>query len=382
MKQNEARRARPHEGPRGSALRCGPWAWVRNAKAASGVCAAALAGLTSASAWAADDVETVTLEFHADAANCPDKADFLRSVQAQTRSIRIAEHDESTRTFRVLIRGNAGEKVRGEFSLVDAEVSGRTSATRTIWGETCKEVFEALALFVALSVDSESPTSAVSRAHAKPHRSPRRERPAPSSDRRAASTVTPTWKQESAGAAPVRRQWRGTAGIHVGMMSAGAASMLPFAAPFIEASLRPIGGGSSLSPALRLGFSSSATSSSQTSYGAAQLRWTMLRSDACPIDLQALRALFVRPCFTGTVGVLRGTGVGIAEPNTRHLAWSTLGALLRVEWTLGDVFSIEASGAMDLPLRRDAFHFERELPLYRVPRALGTATIGVATHFL
>ena len=136
--------------------------------------------------------------------------------------------------------------------------------TRVISGESCSEVFDALTLVAALSVDPlvAEPAALARDDHARPSSAQ-----VPSAAATATRAPPPS---ASTG------RWRAAFGAHIGVMSAHAASTLELFEPFAELSRQ--GFASPFMPALRLGFSTAAVDSAGSAQGFARLRWTARRN--------------------------------------------------------------------------------------------------------
>jgi len=135
-------------------------------------------------------------------------------------------------------------------------------------------------------------------------------------------------------------------------------------------------------PMLGLSVSSVGARTTRNSEGVASLRWTVARIDPCPIALRPLAALSFRPCLTATLGVLQASGQDVDFGNSRRLFWATLGGLTRVDWRFNRHFSLEIDASLDIPVRRDRFHFEPAVPIYRVPAAFASLHAGIGIYFL
>jgi hypothetical protein len=328
-------------------------------------------------AQAEQGAEPVRLEFQAEP-TCPDAAAFLGAVLGRTPRIRAAEQREQARTFHVTIARTDDGRVTGDFSVIDPDDPSHASSKRTITGESCAEVFDALALFAAMSVDPQAGTSNVSVV----------------TEPVAAAQLTPAVAMPGAPTlrGPDRRhvadppvtgttRTSGLAGVHVGAMDAGAASGLLLVEPFVELRLQQVGArGLVAAPALRLSFSSTGADTARVPEGLARLHWTTFRLDGCPIELRVGRAFSARPCLAASEGALSATGI-IANPGTQRLFWSTLGGVIRAEWNLPALLVLEANVGVDAPLRRDRLYFEPSTPVYRAPAAMPRASLGVGLHF-
>ena len=335
-----------------------------------------------ARASAEDSVEPVRLDFHA-GPSCPDGAAFLGAVQARTPRVRSAVEGESARILHVTISAAEGSQVTGDFSVTTPHDPKHESRKRTITGESCAEVCDALALFAAISLDPKAIVG---------------ELPADHAASAAATKPTPT------GGAPLRlaprrpeaqflgqrREKRsrvarvtGIVGAHLGGMSAGTPSPLLLLEPFVEIGLHPVEArGVFVAPTLRLGFSTTGANTARAADGFAHIHWTTLRLDVCPLELRLGRAFSAQPCLAASGGSLSATGEDITHPNSQRLPWSSIGGLIRAQWNFARPFVLEVDGGLDVPLRRDRLYFEPSTTVYRAPAAMPRVSIGVGWHFL
>jgi hypothetical protein len=318
---------------------------------------------------------------------CGSAERFLRSVFARTPLARKPNEGESARTFHVSIHPGDDGRFSGELVVTDASKPAVESGRRVIAGESCIEVFDALALFAALSVDPRASTAAlpeevpgaietppVSRevASASPPVPPSPQAPSPTPAR------TDERKPRSRGSA-----WQARGGGHVGIMSAGLRSGLLLVMPFVEGSYEAAPETVfAFAPAGRLWFSSTDGSTHATVEGPARMVLTTARLDACPLEIRLLSTLYGRPCLVMAGGALSARGETITYPARVRLPWASLGGSARVEWRLLGFLALEAAAGVDLPLVRHAFHFEPATPIYRVPAVLPNASAGLSLEFL
>lgn len=95
--------------------------------------------------------ETILLDFRG-GASCPDRAEFVRRVQAITAKAEVAPDEEvGHRRFGIHVTRAPGG-VKGELEIDD---QGAKTARR-VTGKTCDEVISALALATALAIDPDA----------------------------------------------------------------------------------------------------------------------------------------------------------------------------------------------------------------------------------
>lgn len=331
--------------------------------------------LVESSARAAEP-ELVRVDYHADD-SCPNADAFERAVLLRTNRARTArerEH-EPARTFHVTIT-REGDRVRGEFSVTDAQDAEQTSSARSVESATCGEVFDALLLFASLSVDANASSQETTPA---PNQPVTIAPPTSTPEQRAGPRVPGT--VDRSGDSPVRH-FRWVTGFDGGALSAGTTQSALVLEPFIETRWqRAIDAGLDVSPTLRLALSMFGGDSSPAEDGYAHLRWTLGRLDGCPLALVAAGSLRLRPCLSFSGGVLSAVGREIAQPTSHQLTWWALGGALRAEWN-PNAFGVEMSAGLEAPLQRTQLYFEPAADVYRPPAVFERVTLGVSYHFL
>jgi len=328
-----------------------------------------LALLAGARAHAVEP-EPVRLDYRVDE-SCPDADAFERAVFLRTNRARAAREHEPARTFHVTVTLE-GNHVRGALAITDAQDTEQTSSARAVDGTSCSEVFDALVLFAALSVDANASSS--------PHALVPALAPPPSVTNQRAAPPAATGRHRGDGL-PARR-FRLVIGFDAGAVSAGLEQPAVLFEPFAETRWqRALETGFDVSPTLRATLSMFAGNSTATETGYANLRWTLARLDACPIALVLARSLRLRPCASFSGGFLRAAGREIAQPKTRYLTWWAPGAALRAEWT-PSAFGLELTGGLEAPLQRAELYFEPDSQVYRPPAVFERITLGASYHFL
>ena len=277
-------------------------------------------------------------------AECPNAQAFYDAVRARTDHVRQAVGEEPRLDVTVRVtrepRGFAGE--------VREVVNGKESAVRSMDGETCKEVVEALSLTVALSIDPDAHAPV-----AKPVPSP-----PPQAPPAAANPTAPLAPQPTS--VPLR--------LEIGLSALGtvvdtAGSSLGgalFATVLREASPR-----TSSSVQLALLFASTGLPSAPSDH---RTRFGALALDACPWR-RRVADVELAPCAIGSFGVLEVTGRAVSDAKTVDRAWWSAGLDAQLSWLLGGgwVFEGALGGTVPLVRRRyftsDANHIVAETPL-------------------
>jgi hypothetical protein len=303
-------------------------------------------------------------------AGCGTGDDFLRTVLARTGRARAAARGEAARTLHVEIVATDNGKLQGELSITEA-AGQSASEKRSISSDSCHELVEALALFGALAVDPEASTEPLP---SSPTPTPA---PKPNPPRRNSPPPAPSAQSHVA------------LGVDGGVLSAGTASLLPLVEPFVELSrASPTASRIAMTPSLRLAFSTTGGDTRPTADGPAHLHLTTVRLGGCPLELGIASTLQALPCVELGAGALTASGQTVAHPESHTLLWGSLGLAARLQWRPWPALSFEASGAVDLPFRRDHFYFDPASSsgantfAYEAPRLLGRALFGAALHFL
>ena len=304
-------------------------------------------------------VEAVPVRVSYDApADCPNAQAFYDAVRARTDHVRQAVGEEPRLDVAVRVtrdpRGFAGE--------VREVVNGKESAVRSMDGETCKEVVEALSLTVALSIDPD--------AHAPVAQPTTRPAPQPAPP---AAANPPGPDAPQAPSATLR--------LEIGMSALGtvvdtAGSSLGgalFATVLREASPR-----TSSSVQLALLFAStgfpSAPSDHRTRFGALVL-------DACPWR-HRVSDVELAPCALGSFGVLEATGRDISNAATVDRAWWSAGLDAQLSWLLGRGWVFEGALGGTVPLvRRRYFTNTAEHVVAETPLISPLARLGIGVRF-
>ena len=289
-------------------------------------------------ALAALAADTVPIRINYDAPpSCPNQDAFYDAVRARTERVRKAQGNEPRVDVNVHVtRGD--RSFHGEMREV---VNQGETAARSVEGETCKEVVEALAFTVALSFDPD--------AHAPqpPAAQPAPEKPAsPVAPPSVAVVVEPPPAPPVAGAPlelEVGLSVLGTVVETAGFATGGALSVML---------LRQASASTSRAVQLSLLFASTGLLSAPDDH---QTRFGALALDACPFRHKTGR-WEIAPCALATLGFLELTGRGVAEPATVDRAWLSAGLDLQLAWLLGRGVVFESALGASVPLVRHRYY--------------------------
>ena len=289
---------------------------------------------------------------------CPTAEVFEREFESRTKRAELVTGvANATRSFVVTLSSEPGRTV-GRL-----EIDGPAGAVskRVVAGHTCGAVVSALALVAVLAVDPLA-------AEAEP--APRTARPVP----QPLHASTPDNGRVSTSHTVVASGLAG--GTVVGLFPDPA----PSVSTFFEARRER---GSALSPSARLSLSASASSSVSVSRGSASFRWMAATLDGCPFELHWAKGWRATPCAFVQLGVLAGTGHGVATPEAESRRWIALGGGARLNWNFLGAFFAEAHGRLEAPLARDTFVFvlPERVVVHAIPAVLGSFELGVGVHW-
>lgn len=336
--------------------------------------AVALLVLLTASPGAAAEPEGVRIDYGAPL-GCPDAAGFLRSLRERTTRFRQATPEEQAREFTVRV-----SPVASAYS-GQLEIRGLTGsvAVRHVEAKSCDQVVNALALITALAISpnaltekSQSPENAAE----KTSESMTDQDRTPSVERRAPAPA----RQEQ------EEPWQWSAGM-LGRMATRVVPDVSYGGELFAEAEAPASSG--WGPSFRLGafFAQSNTEFAAPADAAARFLWFGASLEGCPVRLEGWgRRLAVVPCVTLHLGGLRAQGRGISQPKNAASFWADAGPLLRLRLALTARISLEADGALILPLTRPTFEItdmvsRKPTAEYSVARWGASVALGAAYRF-
>jgi len=289
-------------------------------------------------ALAALAADTIPIRVNYDAPpSCPNQDAFYDAVRARTEHVRKAQGNEPRVDVNVRVtRGD--RRFHGEMREV---VNQSVTSARSVDGETCKEVVEALAFTVALSFDPEAHAPLPPQA---PPATPKPVAPvAPAASAASAAPVVVAQPPPAPLELEVGLSVLGTVVETAGFATGGALSVML---------LRQASATTSRAVQFSLLFAStgllSAPDDHSTRFGAIAL-------DACPFRHRSGR-WEIAPCALATLGFLELTGREVAEPKTVDRAWLSAGLDLQVFWLLGRGVVLESALGASVPLVRHRYY--------------------------
>jgi hypothetical protein len=318
--------------------------------------------------------ESVRVDYEG-ASGCPDAAAFMRSLQARTSRFRQATPDEQARRFLVRVTV-VGSTFVGRLEIQSPDGS---TATRSVEGITCDEVSDALSLMTALAIDPHA-MMVVPKAGAKSPGQPAQKNPAKEDSQRlppvAAAVVAPPSTPN------VSQPWQWSAGA-LGHLTLGLSPHLGYGGElFVEAEAPA---SSKLGPAARAGIFLNQSDVETSTGAAARFQWALAMVEGCPVRLAVMgQRLSAHPCLAFRLGVIRGEGRRISQPRQMVSFWGDAGPVLRLRFAATARLSLEAQGALVLPLYRPTFEITdmgTHMTAYSVPRIGGLVGMGLSYRF-
>lgn len=307
----------------------------------------------------------VVVEYEAHA-GCPDRATFVEAVGARAPDVRVVSAKPGVRTLRVRIVA-AGKKSRGTVDAVDA--NGASTTVRSLVGERCEDVAQALSIIVALAIapgGGEPASSSVTASSASGAPNATSSGPTP------ATSIEPT---TSATTSPEGRWHWGAA---VGDRLRLGVTPRPANGPELTVAL------SSPSELVRLGLGVDVGFDPAWG-GDADARFRLVAAHAtlCLALGEEGVGRFFAGCAGFEAGTLRGEGVSIAHPSAATGTWLAidLGPSIRVP--LGRALALAATGGAAFPLLHPRFVFETPRSVvHETPKVTGFFGLSLAVRFL
>ncbi|MBS2018334.1 MAG: hypothetical protein JST00_36030 [Deltaproteobacteria bacterium] len=337
-------------------------------------------------AHAQDAPEPFSVDYRAPD-GCPDASAFLGEVTARTPRARAAATGERARVLHVRVE-KRGDTLAGRLWIEDA---GAASTAREVSGGSCGEVVGALGLVAALAVDpraSVAPRPAPAAASASPSppapatapAPPTTDPPPPTPPAEERPTTSAPREADEASRSPSPpqardpRRWTVGAGGEVSALSDAVVSLRLFG----ELDF----GGGLVAPALRIAAGRSLPVDRVAPIGRAALTWTDGALEVSPLRFALARSvLTLRPCAAVAAGILEAEGAGVATPRAETRAWVAASVHGRLAWTPISALVLELEGGAHLPLLREKFFFDPNVPIYQAPAIAGFGRFSAGVRF-
>lgn len=286
---------------------------------------------TAATAHSAHAAEGTPVQLNfVGAADCDDHTVLQREVERRSEVVRwVAAGAETVKLDVRIGRGDLHFE-----ALVVVERPGAPPVARAITGSTCQEVIEGAALIVAVLVPPVEPHQPITPV------GPARSLPVP---RPLVNRESLTW-----------RFGGGAAGIQ---MWGVAPAHLPGVEAFGDASTYANG----WAPSFRVSVRYAARSGFGVGPGDGESAFRLISgvAGACPVAWLPVPAITLRPCVTGALGRLRGSGSGAEGTQTESHPWAAIGPGLRLEAQVLDALSVQVEGTAEVGLFTGRFWFGR-----------------------
>lgn len=273
---------------------------------------------------------------------CPGEAAFLSAVAAQARPFQRAPRSAArVRALDASIR-RGPESFSGALRVREAD--GATSE-REVRGATCGEVFSALALVAAITIDTGPPEP----------------RPPP-----------PGLPETPPGPPPPRR-WTVATAVHGGAFFSMAPDAVWGIAPALQVGT-PLGG---VPIGVQLGAALATSARTSTALGSADFLWLAARL-AVSAGVLSAGPFSLHPTVGLDAGLVRGRGLGLATSHEPLRPWLDVALGARAEWMVLPALGIELAGGMLVPITRPRWVFEDpDLVVHATPWAGAYLTIGL-----
>ena len=284
--------------------------------------------------------------------SCTDATEFPSRLREMTPHWRPASGNEPTYTFFVhLTATQAG--AHGQLGVL--EPNGNLML-REVETADCHTLLTALAFIGAVMAD---PFTAPAQAHA----------PAPT------ETLRPR-RVRSREQVQAVRPWRFLLGANFGLDGAIAPNESPSAG--LHAELAHVSG-VLLDPSARVSFRVARSTASYPA-GSAAFSLSSARLVLCPLRVQPLSWLDLRPCGLIDAGSYSAQGFDTVQNKQSSLFWSAAGAdLLADVLHVGRLFVGVEAGLL-FPLRRDGFYFDTnpEVAVHKIPAVSGSLAVSLS----
>ena len=303
---------------------------------------------------------------------CPDEATYGSELHGRNPKVAVASAPTPTDSgprlvVRVIRRMGAGGQVtfHGEFVV---RYPDGTAAKRSVDGEACSSVVDALALMSAMTLDPTGTLAGKSTTASPPDVTPSVP-PVPP-----ASTQPRTAKDADRGI-------HLSAGIGANAVWGIGPAALPEGLGFLELSWS---NESLFSPAVRVAVSYAGGPSESVTGGSVTTSRTEARVDACPVRWEWGAAWRALPCAVVEGGALAATGDGVTPSLHALRPWVAAGLAGKVQWRAGRSLFLEVVGGATVPFVRDHFYFEPNATttVFQAPVVTGFFGIGVGYTIL
>jgi len=357
--------------------------WVRTA-AASGASSATPATVAA------------RLEVHA-AEDCTTQNDIAARVVVRSPGVRFT-NDASGLTFRAEVTATRAGGVAGELVIAGP---GSKASTRRIAARSCTEVADAVALIIAVALDSTSPSEteaayegmAMSGDAGSPPPTPgsspaavpapaavaapsqgATERPDSSAPRGTSSTANPSDSSSPGSFDGARRRFG--LDVELGSWFGPAPSVMPGVTVLAMAAIER---DALWSPALIVGATHAWTSGQAEPGGTASFTLDVASLDACALAVR-IPAVTARACGSASVGLMSASGTETRSPAAFVRPFVVAGATIHVTANLGSIFVLSARLMAGITPIRDSYEFT-PVVFYQAAPMTASASLGFGARW-
>jgi hypothetical protein len=343
----------------------------------SRILASSLALVTLGASRAAAQTAAPVAVDYAGHAGCPSADRFWSSVAARTSHARRAPPRDAVLSFRVLIERRSAQSV-GRV-VIESRDGGREE--RLARDASCEQVADALAVIVALAVDSnaspeESTTPAQDAPRARPTQPVVSSRPPVESPLAAAEAP-----RASPAVAPPPPRAAGLEGLFgfEALGEGGTSADLSWGGALFAQLDAAAGWRSSM----RASFVYARGAPMPLVTGEVQTDLVSGALDECPARLAIGRSLLLGLCGREELGVVTATGQQLPQHRSASAPWFALGGVTRLEWAPVDWWRFEMQGGAVVTLDRHAIVVSPpRTVLDELPAVGAVVALGGAVRFL
>lgn len=271
-------------------------------------------------------------------ADCPDAASYRARITARNRGVSFVDRADAARVFDVQVRADPDGQMHGRLAVRDP---AGLQTVREVFGATCAEVIDALALVAALALDPQRPQE--------PRAVPAPEPPA-----------TPTTARP-----------RVAFGVSAGGIYEAVPGLGPVGSAFVDVRTRLV----------RVSVSG-AVARGSASVDAATAAFTRVvgRVDLCRNLLEG--PVRLAGCVRAEAGVLSGVGANIEDPARERRPWLAPGLGVTGTKALSRRLFGRLAFSLAVPLIRDRFLFSPDTTVHRAGVVVPELMIGIGGWFL
>jgi hypothetical protein len=309
--------------------------------------------------------EATRFEFRAPA-GCGSSDDFAARVVRRSARIRLVADPSARRSLVVEIQqASSTSSLRGTVTVVEADGATRT---RQLKAASCAEALDALSLIATVTLDPDALSG-----DGAPEEPPKPPEPPP---KPAAKPPRPPQQPPPFHRTPPGELYRFSFGLAAAVLFEMAPELAPGATASAAFEINP---GSLAAPFWRLSVTHAERRGIGEPGGKASFAFTLPTLDLCPVRLGP-RALGLRPCAFGSLGVLSVSGDGTLQNEAHSRLYGAFGLAAWLGWRVSEAFEIIADGRAGVPVRRDEFAFNRAV-FFKTPTPGFSLGLGAAGGF-